>query len=233
MSVLEIKDLCKRFGAVKALDGLTLSADREVFGLIGPNGAGKSTALAILMGLLRADEGLACVAGFNVRDHPLEVKRRTGFLPEDPFFYDDLTGEETLRFAASAHGLRWEKNPFLQEWIETLEMNNNLRRLVGHYSHGMRQKLALLLTLLHDPPLLLWDEPYVGLDYPSQEKVKRLLAALKERGGTVVISTHVLPLVQAAADRVGFILAGSLHWIGPASAGLADLFGDTPGLIRE
>jgi len=231
MSVLEIKDLRKRYGTVTALDGLTLAADREIYGLIGPNGAGKSTALAILVGLLRADGGTACVAGFEAGTHPLEVKRRTGLLPEEPFFYEYLTGAETLRFAASAHGVCWEKNAFLNGWIEQLDMTPHLNQLVGHYSHGMRQKLGLFLTLLHDPVLLLWDEPYVGLDFPSQEKVKRLLHELKERGTTVVISTHVLPLVEAAADRVGFILEGRLRWTGDNPGDLARLFADVPGMV--
>jgi ABC-2 type transport system ATP-binding protein len=230
MSVLEIKDLRKRYGTVTALDGLTLSCDREIYGLIGPNGAGKSTALAILMGLLRADAGMAAVAGFEVGTHPLEVKRRTGFLPEEPFFYEYLTGEETLHFVEAAHEVCWTKNEFLRNWIEQLDMVPHLDQLVGHYSHGMRQKLAIFLTLLHDPVLMLWDEPYVGLDYPSQEKVKRLLGELKERGKTVVISTHVLPLVESAADRVGFILDGRLRWEGENPGNLARLFADVPGM---
>jgi len=230
MSVLEIKGLVKRYGSVVALDGLDLEADREIYGLIGPNGAGKSTALAILMGLIRADSGTASVAGFAVRDVPLEVKRRTGFLPEEPFYYEYLTGEETFNFASSAYGVRWTEDAFLRGWIEALDMAGHMRQLLGHYSHGMRQKLGLLLTLLHDPALLLWDEPYVGLDFPSQEKVKRLLRELKERGKTVIISTHVLPLVESVADRVGFIMDGRIRWTGENRGDLSRLFADVPGL---
>ncbi len=231
MSALEIKGLFKSYGKVRALDGLDLEADREIYGLIGPNGAGKSTALAILMGLLRGDAGTARVAGFDVREHPLGVKRRTGFLPEEPFFYEYLTGEETRNFVAAAHGVRWKTNGFLTGWIEILEMAAHMGQLVGHYSHGMRQKLGLLLTLVHDPVLLLWDEPYVGLDFPSQEKVKRLLQEVKARGKTVVISTHVLPLVESAADRVGFILEGRIRWTGATPSDLSALFADVPGIV--
>jgi ABC-2 type transport system ATP-binding protein len=226
MPFLEINGLRKRYGRVDALDGLTLAAEGGVYGLIGPNGAGKTTALSIVMGILRADGGTVRVGGLDPGRDPVAVKRITGYLPEEPFFYDYLTGAETLSLAAAAHRVRWRDDPFLREWTEALEMKGHLDQLVGHYSHGMRQKLGLLLSILHHPPLLLWDEPYVGLDFPSQERVRDLMRALTARGCTLLLSTHVLPLVEAMADRVGFILGGRLRWEGDNPGELAPFFQD-------
>jgi len=224
MPLLEINGLRKRYGRVQALDGLTLAADAGIYGLIGPNGAGKTTALAVVLGLLRADAGSVQVGGLDPGADPVGVKRITGYLPEEPFFYEYLTGAETLSFAASAHRLDWRGDPFLREWTGALEMEAHLDQLVGHYSHGMRQKLGILLSILHHPRLLLWDEPYVGLDFPSQERVRGLMQALKARGCALVLSTHVLPLVEATADRVGFILDGRLRWEGDNPGSLAPFF---------
>ena len=224
MALLEINNLTKNYGRIRALDGLTLAAGAGIYGLIGPNGAGKTTALALIMGILRADAGRVRVDGRDPKTDPVAVKRITGYLPEEPFFYDYLTGAETLGFAASAHRAEWRTDAFLGEWIGALEMEPHLDQLVGHYSHGMRQKLGILLSILHHPRLLLWDEPYVGLDFPSQERVRRLMDALRARGCALVLSTHVLPLVEATADRVGFILGGRLRWEGDNPGSLAPFF---------
>lgn len=224
MPLLEINGLHKSYGRVRALDGLTLAADAGIYGLIGPNGAGKTTALAVVLGILRADAGSVRVDGVDPARDPLAVKRITGYLPEEPFFYEYLTGAETLSFAASAHRTQWRGDAFLREWINALEMDPHLDQLVGHYSHGMRQKLGILLSILHHPRLLLWDEPYVGLDFPAQERVRGLMQAMKARGCALVLSTHVLPLVEATADRVGFILEGKLRWEGDNPGELAPFF---------
>jgi ABC-2 type transport system ATP-binding protein len=229
MPLLEINALEKRYGRVRALDGLTLSAEPGIYGLIGPNGAGKTTALSIVLGILRPDGGRVRVDGRDPVRDPLGVKRVTGYLPEEPFFYDYLTGAETLSLAASAHRAAWRADAFLREWTEALEMDGHLDQLVGHYSHGMRQKLGLLLSILHRPRLLLWDEPFVGVDFPSQERVRRLMEALKTRGRAIILSTHVLPLVEAAADRVGFILEGRLRWEGENPGSLSRFFHGDPG----
>lgn len=224
MYSLEVNGLVKYYGKIKALDGLNFFSSQEIFGLVGPNGAGKTTTLNIISGIILPDSGSFYIDGIDGIREKRKAKRLIGLLPEEPFLFDYLTGEETLDFVSSAYKVNWKKNEELMFWIEELEMGTNLKGLVGNYSHGMKQKLAIFISILHNPKIILWDEPFIGLDWPSQEKVKRLMKKLKEDGKTLILSTHHLELVKETCQRAGFILNGKIIWTGENLEKLKELF---------
>ncbi len=224
MENLEVKSICKNYGKIKALDNLSFSSSSEIFGLVGPNGAGKTTTLNIISGIILPDKGEFFVCGINGLKEKIKVKKLLGFLPEEPFFFDFLTGEETLNFISSAYKVDWEKNNYLKGWIENLEFFPSLKNLVGNYSHGMKQKLAIFISILHNPEVILWDEPFIGLDFPSQEKLKKIMKELKEMGKTIILSTHHLDLVEEVCDRAAFIFNGKIIWTGNDIEKLKNLF---------
>jgi ABC-2 type transport system ATP-binding protein len=204
--------LTKRFGKLSAVRGVSLEVGAgEVFGFLGPNGAGKTTTIRMLTGLVRPSDGSAQVAGYDVISESREVKRRVGYLAETPYLYGKLSGREFLAFM----GGLYEVPPTLarqraQRLLTLFELADKADELVETYSHGMRQKLALAGTLLHEPPVLFLDEPTSGLDPRSARLVKDLLVALVERGHTVFLSTHVLEIAGQLCHRVGIIDHGEL-----------------------
>ncbi len=224
MNKLEINCLTKYYGKIRGIEDLSFSASSEIFGLVGPNGAGKTTTLNILSGIILPDLGNFYVCGLDGIKEKIKVKRLIGYLPEEPFLFDYLTGEETLNFVSSAYKVKWKKNDKLLKWMEDLEINIYLKNLVGNYSHGTRQKIAIFLSLLHNPEIILWDEPFIGLDFPSQEKLKRIMFELKEMGKTIILSTHHLELVREVCTRSSFIFNGKIHWIGKDVEELKKLF---------
>lgn len=224
MDNLEVKCLSKNYGKIRALDNLSFSSSREIFGLVGPNGAGKTTTLNIISGIILPSEGNFFISGINGIKEKIKAKRLIGFLPEEPYFFDFLTGEETLNFISSAYKVEWSENKLLKEWMEEMELTPYLKNLTGNYSHGMKQKLAVFLSILHNPEVILWDEPFIGLDFPSQEKLKKIMNKLKEMGKTIILSTHHLELVEEVCDRAGFIYNGKILWIGKNTEKLKELF---------
>lgn len=224
MKKLEVKCISKSYGKIKALDSLNFNVNSEIFGLVGPNGAGKTTTLNILSGIILPDRGEFYICGLNGIKEKIKAKKLIGFLPEEPFFFDFLTGEETLNFISSAYSIDWKKNDLLKKWMDELELTPYLKNLVGNYSHGMKQKLAVFLSILHNPEVILWDEPFVGLDFPSQEKLKKIMIELKNFGKTLILSTHHLELVREVCGRAGFIFNGKLLWIGEDKEKLKELF---------
>lgn len=226
MKKLEVKSLFKNYGKTPALKGLSFSAEGEIFGLVGPNGAGKTTTLNIISGIILPDLGEFFVSGINGIREKIKAKKLIGYLPEEPFFFDYLTGEETLNFVSSAYKIEWGKDNLLKKWMEELQLTPYLKNLVGNYSHGMKQKLAIFLSIFHNPDLILWDEPFIGLDWPSQEKLKEIMKELKNKGKTLILSTHHLELVEEVCDRAGFILDGKIVWEGEDTEKLKELFYD-------
>lgn len=224
MEKLSVKCISKSYGKIKALDSLSLNSNCEIFGLVGPNGAGKTTTLNILSGIILPDSGDFYVCGLNGIKEKIKAKKLIGFLPEEPFFFDFLTGEETLNFISSAYCVDWKKNDLLKKWMEELEITPYIKNLVGNYSHGMKQKLAIFLSILHNPEVIFWDEPFIGLDFPSQEKLKKIMRELKSFGKTIILSTHHLELVKEVSNRAGFILNGKILWIGEDMKKLKELF---------
>lgn len=214
--VLEAEGLAKQFGSRLAVDGLSLKlAPGEIVGLLGPNGAGKTTTLKILLGMLRPTRGHAAVLGLDSTTQAVAIKQRVGYSPDEPSFYDFLTGRETLEFVTHVRG--GEPGRVLQElapMIDVLELGPDLDRFVAGYSLGMKKKLALLVAMAHAPRLLLLDEPTNGLDPPSAVKIRLHLKRLAEGGVTVVLSTHLLEMADKLCTRVVLMDHGRLVFDG-------------------
>jgi ABC-2 type transport system ATP-binding protein len=218
--VLDAEGLAKQFGPNLAVDGLSLRlAPGEIVGLLGPNGAGKTTTLKILLGMLRPTRGRASVLGFDCTTQAIAIKERVGYSPDEPSFYDFLTGRETLEFVTHVRGGK-PRQVFenLAPMIEALDFSADLDRFVAGYSLGMKKKLALLIAMAHSPKLLLLDEPTNGLDPPSAVKIRRYLQELSRAGATVVLSTHLLDMADKLCTRVVLMDHGRLIFDGSPSA---------------
>ena len=210
--VLVLDGLGKDFGATVALEALSCRVTRgEIVGLLGPNGAGKTTTMKLVLGMLRPTRGSASFMGLDCTRDAHEAKRRLGYSPDEPVFYDFLNGKETIEFVLNVRGLPLEaawKN--VQPMVERLELGDSLGIAVGGYSHGTKKKLALLLALAHDPTLLLLDEPTNGLDPPTAARVRALLRERASAGAAVVVSTHLLEMADQLCDRVLVVHHGRL-----------------------
>ncbi|MFQ5890383.1 MAG: ABC transporter ATP-binding protein [Gemmatimonadota bacterium] len=216
-----LERITKRYGSFTAVDSLDLEVGPgQIYGLLGPNGAGKTTTLRMIAGILRPDGGRVLIGGHDVILSPTAAKRQIGFVPDRPFVYDKLTGGELLRFAAGLYG---QSGPEVESRIDELlrlwELDGWKDQLVESYSHGMRQKLIISSALVHQPRILVIDEPMVGLDPRSARLLKDLLRSFADRGGTALISTHTLELAEILCDRMAVIDRGRVV----ASGTLADL----------
>jgi ABC-2 type transport system ATP-binding protein len=210
--VIEIEGLVKRYGAHTAVAGLDLKVEPgEIFGFLGPNGAGKTTTVKCITGLLKPTAGRVRVAGFDLATRTLEAKRAMGLVPDEPFVYPKLTGVEYLRFVGELYGASLQAmRTRIPDLLEMFELAPWGGELVESYSHGMRQKLVLAGILLHDPKVLVLDEPMVGLDPKSGRLVKDIFLKLAERGTTVFMCTHVLEIAEKLCDRVGIMIGGRM-----------------------
>jgi ABC-2 type transport system ATP-binding protein len=211
--------LGKRFSGFVAVDQLDFELRAgEVVGLLGPNGAGKTTTLKLLLGLLRPSVGRAQILGFDCTRDALRVKERVGFTPDEPQFYDFLTGRETLDFAISTRGLPPDRAwTGLAETIALFDFEAQLGSLTSSYSHGMKKKLALLCALVHRPRVLLLDEPTNGLDPPTALRMRELLRREVAAGGTALVSTHLLDMAERMCDRLIVMDHGRMIGTGTAS----------------
>ncbi|MDX1623838.1 MAG: ABC transporter ATP-binding protein [Gemmatimonadota bacterium] len=212
MSAIELRELRKSFGSFEVLKGLSLEVGRgQLFGFLGPNGAGKTTTIKILTGLLLPSDGGVRVAGFDVVEEPLEVKRRVGYVPDRSYLYEKLTGREFLEFVGHLYGLETETvRRQAEPLLERFDMIEWRDELIEAYSHGMRQKLTVTAALLHSPEIVIIDEPMVGLDPRSARTVKALLRRLVDEGRTVFLSTHTLEVAEALCDRIAIIRTGRI-----------------------
>ena len=218
-AVIELEGLSKRYGEFSAVRDLTFSIARgEVFGFLGPNGAGKTTTIRMLMGILVPSAGRARIDGLDCHREGAEVKRRVGYLPDAPAFYDFLRGREIVQFVAEMHGL---PRPEAARRTEALLVEQGLadasEEFASNYSTGMKKKLGLACALIHDPPVLILDEPTNGLDPRAQRDVASRLRAAAAAGKTVFLSTHLLDLAERICTRVGIIHQGALVSAGPVS----------------
>ena len=215
MDVILIDGLTKSFPSgwpglppVTALDGLSLSVHRgEIYGFLGPNGSGKTTTLKILMGLVRSTSGKAEVLGKPAGN--VQARRQIGFLPEGPYFYDYLTAEEFLAFYGRLAGLeRAELGRRIDHLLEVVGLNEARTRQLRKFSKGMLQRIGLAQALIHDPELVILDEPMSGLDPIGRKQVRDLILGLRDQGKTVFFSTHIIPDVEMICDRVGIVMKG-------------------------
>ncbi|MFX1324260.1 MAG: ABC transporter ATP-binding protein [Promethearchaeota archaeon] len=214
--IIKINGLKKFFGEVKAVNGISFNVQRgEVFGLLGPNGAGKTTTIKLLLGLLEPDEGEMSVFGLNPERNEVEIKRRIGYVSEEPLIFKSLTPKDLFNFIASIRGLEEEKTTTLaKEYLESLEAIDYYDQLIATLSHGNKQKLQIIAAILHDPDLLILDEPIAGLDAKSVRVVKSILGLHTQRGGSVLFSTHIMEIAQDLCDRIGIINKGKIVGIG-------------------
>lgn len=214
--MIEFQHVRRTFGQTVAVDDLSLTIwPGEVFAFLGPNGAGKTTTIKMLVGLLQPTQGVIRVAGWDLRQHPRQAAQMIGYVPDEPFLYDKLTGREFLEFIARIRGMSTqEARARIAQQAELFELADFLDHLSETYSHGMKQRVVFASVLLHDPPILVADEPMVGLDPKSVRLVKDLMRARAADGKTVFISTHTLALAEEIADRIGIIHHGRLIFVG-------------------
>jgi ABC-2 type transport system ATP-binding protein len=218
--MIQTVNLTRYYASLAAVQDLSLTVEPgELFGFLGPNGAGKTTTIRMIIGLLRPSAGTVTVAGHDVQQEPLAVKRAIGYLAQTPLLYDKLTGREFLRFLGGLYSLTDGKIESRTEYLLTMtELSDKADQLIESYSGGMRHKIGLCGALLHDPPVLVLDEPLAGLDPHSARRVKDLLRDLCWQGRTVFLSTHVLEVAERVCDRVGILDQGRLVAVGTMEA---------------
>ena len=219
--MIELNSLTKNYGDYKAVDDLNLHVKKgEIFGFIGPNGAGKTTTIKMIGGILAPSAGTVKIAGIDIQQEPEKAKGKIGFIPDRPYLYEKLTGREFLKFTADLYGV--PDDVFSQKAQQNLEMFSLADwsdELIESYSHGMKQRLIMSAALLHDPEVIIVDEPMVGLDPMAIMMVKDLFQRLARRGVTVFMSTHTLAVAEDICERIGVINKGHLI----ASGSTADL----------
>jgi len=214
--MLRITNLTKRFGKFVAVDDLSLEIrPGELFGFLGPNGAGKTTTIKMVCGLLRPTAGTVQIAGHDIGKEPLRAKAALGLVPDSPVLYKKLTGREFIRFVGELYAVNAKTaTKRIDDLLTLLDMTASADDMIETYSHGMKQKTSLMAALIHDPKLIVLDEPTVGLDPRSAKIVKDVLKALCTMGKTVFMSTHILEIAERVCDRVGIINKGKLVAVG-------------------
>ena len=210
--MLQIEHLTKTYGEKKAVDDLSLHIlPGEIYGFIGHNGAGKTTTLKSVAGILRFHAAEIRIAGTSIRTDPLACKRKLAYIPDNPDLYDYMTGIQYLNFIANIFGVSAaDRQVRIRELAERFELTNDLAQPIAAYSHGMKQKLAIISAWLHAPQLVVMDEPFVGLDPKAAHLLKGMMRELCDRGGAIFFSTHVLEVAEKLCDKVAILRAGKL-----------------------
>ena len=210
--MLKINHFSKTYGDKKAVDDLTLHIHAgEVYGFIGHNGAGKTTTLKSVAGILQFDGGEILVDGVSIKADPLACKKKMAYIPDNPDLYDFMTGIQYLNFVADIFGVpTQERTQRINQLAEAFELTASLNQSIGSYSHGMKQKLAIISAWLHQPELILMDEPFVGLDPKASHILKEMMRDVCNRGGAIFFSTHVLEVAEKLCDKVAIIKGGRL-----------------------
>lgn len=210
--MLKIEHLTKVYGGKKAVDDLSLHIQPgEIYGFIGHNGAGKTTTLKSVVGILQFDEGEITIDGISIREQPLACKKKFAYIPDNPDLYDFMTGIKYLNFIADVFGvdenIRQER---IRKYAGLFELTNDLGQPIAAYSHGMKQKLAIIAAWMHDPKLIIMDEPFVGLDPKASHLLKGMMREVCDNGGAIFFSTHVLEVAEKLCDKVAIIKGGKL-----------------------
>ena len=210
--MLKIENLTKKYGDVKAVDDLTLHiAPGEIYGFIGHNGAGKTTTLKSVVGILNFDEGEIYIDGISIKEKPLECKKMLAYIPDNPDLYDFMTGIQYLNFVADIFGVGAEERAErIRKYADVFEITDDLAQPLSAYSHGMKQKLAVISALIHEPKLIIMDEPFVGLDPKAAHLLKNIMREMCDKGSAIFFSTHVLEVAEKLCDKVAIIKGGKL-----------------------
>ena len=214
--MLKIENLTKSYDEKKAVDNLSLHIHAgEIFGFIGHNGAGKTTTLKACCGILDFEEGEIFIDGESVKKNPIRCKEKIAYIPDNPELYAFMKGIQYLQFVADVFGVSEEDRQVrIHKYADVFELTENLGQLISTYSHGMKQKLALIAAFLHDPKLIILDEPFVGLDPKASHTLKGMLRECCEKGGAIFFSTHVLDVAEKLCDKVAIIKEGKLIKVG-------------------
>lgn len=223
--MLKINNLTKRYGDKKAVDNLSLHIQKgEIYGFIGHNGAGKTTTIKSCCGILNFDEGDILVDGVSIKDDPLSCKKKIAYIPDNPDLYEFLSGIKYLNFVADVFGVsRQDREERISKYADMFELTKDLAQPINAYSHGMKQKLAVISALIHDPKLIIMDEPFVGLDPKASHLLKQTMREHCDRGGAIFFSTHVLEVAEKLCDKVAIIKGGKLI----TSGTMEEVKGDT------
>ena len=210
--MLNIEHLTKTYGEKKAVDDLSLHiAPGEIYGFIGHNGAGKTTTIKACCGILQSDSGEVYIDGVSVKENPIAAKAKIAYIPDNPDLYEFMTGIQFLNFIGDVFGVSAEdRQARIRKYADLFELTNDLAQPISAYSHGMKQKLAVISALLHEPKLLVMDEPFVGLDPKASHILKELMRELCKNGGAIFFSTHVLEVAEKLCDKVAIIKGGKL-----------------------
>ena len=210
--MLKIEHLTKTYGEKKAVDDLSLHiAPGEIYGFIGHNGAGKTTTLKSIAGILRFDEGEITIDGTSVKNDPLACKKKLAYIPDNPDLYEFMTGIKYLNFISDIFGVSADdRQARIRKYADLFELTNDLAQPIASYSHGMKQKLAIISAWVHEPRLIIMDEPFVGLDPKASHLLKGMRRELCDRCGAIFFSTHVLEVAEKLCDKVAIIKAGKL-----------------------
>ena len=210
--MLKITHLTKTFGEKKAVDDLRLEiAPGEIYGFIGHNGAGKTTTLKSVVGIQQFDAGEITIGGISLKEDPLACKRQLAYIPDNPDLYDFMTGIKYLNFIADIFGVSAsDRQARIQKYADLFELTDDLAQPIAAYSHGMKQKLAIISAWIHTPKLILMDEPFVGLDPKASHLLKGMMREVCDVGGAIFFSTHVLEVAEKLCDKVAIIKAGKL-----------------------
>ena len=210
--MLRIEHLTKTYGEKRAVDDLTLHIQPgEIYGFIGHNGAGKTTTLKSVVGILPFDEGTITINGKSIKDDPVACKKELAYIPDNPDLYDFMSGIKYLNFIADIFGIpAAERQEKIRKYADLFELTNDLGQPISAYSHGMKQKLAVISGLLHSPKLIIMDEPFVGLDPKASHLLKGMMREHCDNGGAIFFSTHVLEVAEKLCDKVAIIKQGKL-----------------------
>lgn len=222
--MLKIENLTKIYGQKKAVDNLSLEIENgHIYGFIGHNGAGKTTTLKSIAGIMEFDQGNIYIDNKSIKEEPLACKKVMAYIPDNPDLYEYLTGIKYLNFIADVYGVsQAERTDRIKKYGDMFELKDSLGEPISAYSHGMKQKLAVISALIHEPKLIIMDEPFVGLDPKASHLLKGLMRDLCDRGGAIFFSTHVLEVAEKLCDKIAIIKAGKLV----VSGNTQDVIGD-------
>ena len=222
--MLKIENLTKTYGQKKAVDNLSLEIENgHIYGFIGHNGAGKTTTLKSIAGIMEFDQGNIYIDNKSIKEEPLACKKVMAYIPDNPDLYEYLTGIKYLNFICDVYGVDQEKRTErIKKYSDMFELSDSLGEVISAYSHGMKQKLAIIAALVHEPKLIIMDEPFVGLDPKATHLLKQLMRQMCDQGAAIFFSTHVLEVAEKLCDKIAIIKAGKLI----VSGNTQDVIGD-------